>query len=103
MTPEGKVKARVKKWLKESGWKDIWWTMLSDRYRSGLPDFLLIWGGKVIFIEAKGKSKELTKLQAYVSKKICAAGGDYWIALPYHEEGEVCVRNLKGHILRMLS
>lgn len=56
MTPEGKVKAEVKKWLKEKG---IWWyaPVQNGMGVVGIPDFICCWKGRFLAIETKAPGK----------------------------------------------
>lgn len=63
-TPEGKVKAAVKAWLKARG---IWFCMpMGTGYgNSGVPDFICCWNGRFLAIETKapGKLSNTTVMQ----------------------------------------
>lgn len=63
-TPEGKVKAAVKTWLKARG---IWFCMpMGTGYgNSGVPDFICCWNGRFLAIETKapGKRSNTTVMQ----------------------------------------
>lgn len=63
-TPEGKVKAAVKAWLKARG---IWFCMpMGTGYgNSGVPDFICCWNGRFLAIETKapGKRSNTTVMQ----------------------------------------
>lgn len=88
MTPEGKVKAAVKKWLKAHGW---WYCMpATGGYgSSGTPDFIAcrpvvvtaamvgMVMGQLVGIETKaaGKLCNVTELQADQIEQIKTAGG----------------------------
>lgn len=76
MTPEGKVKASVKAWLKARG---IWYcTPAGTGFgASGVPDFLCCWQGRLLAIEAKaqGNRHGTTQLQDKQLAAIAAAGG----------------------------
>lgn len=76
MTPEGKIKAAVKKWLQDRG---VWFTMpVTGGYgKSGVPDFICCWHGKFLAIETKapGKRRNTTDLQDAQIKSIHQAGG----------------------------
>ena len=75
-TPEGKVKASIKKFLTDSG---AYWTMpATGGYgKSGVPDFLVCLRGKFIGIEAKAKgmAHNTTHMQDQQIKAIQDAGG----------------------------
>ena len=74
MTPEGKVKARVKKILKDA---DAYFAMPSTGGYgvSGVPDFLVCFKGRFIGIETKSGSNKPTELQKANLAKIELAGG----------------------------
>lgn len=75
-TPEGKVKAAVKTFLKSKG---AWFCMpIGTGFgNSGVPDFVACWGGKFIAIETKapGKRSNTTVLQDKQIAGIHQAGG----------------------------
>ena len=48
---------------------------LSDRYTRGLPDILVVWHGRAIFLEIKTETGKLSKLQAREIEAIWQAGG----------------------------
>ena len=76
MTPEGKVKAAVKRWLKERG---IWFYMPVQNGMGvvGIPDFVCCWAGRFIAIETKapGKRGSTTANQDHQIAAIHQAGG----------------------------
>lgn len=74
-TPEGKVKARIKKILKDY---DVWYFMpVPSGYggKSGIPDFVCLAKGQSIYIEAKAGDKRPTPLQDETMKEIRRHGG----------------------------
>ena len=75
-TPEGKVKADIKKFLMRVG---AWFCMPATGGfgKSGVPDFLVCWKGRFFGIEAKapGKSGNTTPAQDQQLKEIEEAGG----------------------------
>ena len=75
-TPEGKVKAAVKRALKERG---VWWYMPVQNGMGvvGVPDFICCANGRFVAIETKapGKKNTLTANQQQRIKEILAAGG----------------------------
>lgn len=75
-TPEGAVKAAVKKWLAEH---DIYYAMpMGTGYgSSGVPDFLCCHNGRFLAIETKapGKRKNTTALQDRQIDRIWRANG----------------------------
>lgn len=75
-TPEAKVKAGIKRWLKERG---IWFCMpIGTGFgTAGVPDFVCCWNGRFLAIEAKapGKRRNTTELQDHQIALIHKAGG----------------------------
>jgi hypothetical protein len=74
-TPEGKIKARLDKMLREEG---TWFfSPQSGPYGvKGIPDRIAIHNGRFIGIEAKAdKAKKPTALQTIRMKEITDAGG----------------------------
>lgn len=95
MTPEGKVKLDIKKWLFDHGLiragstKEHWpenprgWyymPMQNGMGVHGIPDFICCVAGKFISIEAKAPGKEPTENQKDRGDEINLAGGT-WIVV----------------------
>jgi hypothetical protein len=74
MTPEGKVKAKVKKVLNEMG-AYYAMPMGTGMGSSGVPDFLVCHKGRFIGIECKAGRGKVTALQQKNLNAIDAAGG----------------------------
>ena len=76
MTPEGKVKADVKKFLKSIG---CWYFMpvSNGMGQVGIPDFICCYQGRFVAIETKapGKISNTTANQDRVISEIKLAGG----------------------------
>ena len=74
MTPEAKVKARIKELLKEEG---VYYAMpIGTGFgNSGVPDFLCCVNGRFLGIEAKANGNKPTELQKKNLKEIEASGG----------------------------
>lgn len=74
MTPEGKVKATIKKMLVDRG---IYYTMpfTAGYGASGVPDILICHGGKFIAIECKANGNKPTALQTEHMRRIREGGG----------------------------
>lgn len=74
ITPESKVKNRVKKFLKDN---DIYFTMpfTAGYGASGVPDILVCHKGKFIAIECKAGSNKPTALQTDHLNRITRGGG----------------------------
>lgn len=74
MTPEGKVKEKVKKLLISRG---VYYIMPMGQAfgRAGVPDFVCCLHGRFFSIETKANGRRPTNLQEYEMHKIRAAGG----------------------------
>jgi Holliday junction resolvase len=74
MTPEGKVKAEIKKVLAEYG---CWYFMpaMNGYGRSGIPDFIGCYKGVFFAVEAKSANGKLTPNQEREIAAMLAAGG----------------------------
>ena len=74
MTPEAKVKAKVKTTLKELG---AYYAMpVGSGYgNSGVPDFLVCYRGRFVGIECKAGKGTTTALQDKNLQQIISAGG----------------------------
>ena len=83
-TPETDVKRRLKKFFKATKW---WWSAISDRWTSGLPDFIACRDGDFAAFEVKSKVGRLSPIQYYVARKIIMAGGEYFIVRPEGKSG----------------
>lgn len=78
-TPEGKVKAKLVKMLKEL---DVWYFFpaAGPMGRAGIPDVIAIVGGLFVGVECKAdRSKKPTVLQYRVGKEIVQAGGEWFL------------------------
>jgi len=60
---ESTIQTSILKYLKGFPHPRFVWKV-SDRFRSGIPDILFIYKGKVIFIEVKQPGKEPTPIQS---------------------------------------
>ena len=76
MTPEGKVKEKIKRWLDEH-MPGHWRVMPQGTIfgKAGCPDILICWHGLFIAIEVKSDVGQLTALQVLALNKIKNAGG----------------------------
>ena len=74
MTPEGKVKMKIKAILKEEG---VYYAMpIGTGFgNSGIPDFLCCVNGRFLGIEAKANGGKPTELQKKNLKDIETSGG----------------------------
>lgn len=76
MTPEGKVKVKIKRWY-DSNLPDHW--RVSPRGgpfgKQGCTDDVICWLGFFVAIEVKSEDGELTPIQLKTLKDVQAAGG----------------------------
>ena len=78
MTPEGKVKEKIKRLLKHHGaWYYLPVSMGMGQH--GIPDFVCCYKGKMFGIEAKAEGKKPTALQMKQKSLIEAAGGKWFL------------------------
>lgn len=79
MTPEGRVKAKVDRMLKEF---DVWWfsPQAGPYGRSGIPDRLACVRGHLVAIEVKADAKkEPTRLQKLCMAQMRASGAAVFV------------------------
>ena len=93
-TPEGKVKAKVKKILEKY---NVYYTMPATHGygRSGVADFICCANGKFIVIECKAGGNKLTALQEREGDKVINASGMFLVIT------EDNVDNLEVHLLHV--
>lgn len=72
-TPEGKVKAKLKEYLRKRG--DYYFMPVQTGLGATTLDFLVCWHGKFQAYECKADGRKLTPRQELVSRQIRAAGG----------------------------
>lgn len=77
MTPEGKIKQKVKAYLDEIG--AYWFMPVQGGYGARTVDFLVCYKGNFFGIETKAEGKKPTKLQEFCMRKICKAGGECFV------------------------
>jgi hypothetical protein len=71
MTPEGHVKKAIKDLLNMVKTKEpLWFSIIQDRYTSGLPDIIGCFWGLFFSIEVKREGGKVEPLQAYVKSQI---------------------------------
>ena len=49
--------------------------------RSGLPDLMTLWPGRVVFVELKSKTGYLSATQKETREELLRAGAGYWVAM----------------------
>jgi hypothetical protein len=80
VTPEGRVKAKVKTALQKAFGENCWRFMpVQTGYGSVALDFLLCVDGRFVAIETKVKGKKLTPLQEQTKAAIEAAVGSVYV------------------------
>jgi hypothetical protein len=72
-TPESKVKAKLKDYLKQHN--AYYFMPVQTGYGATSLDFLVCWNGEFKAYECKAAGKELTPRQRLVAQQIRAAGG----------------------------
>lgn len=77
-TPEGRVKAKVVRALKDAG-AYYFFPATGGYGRSGVPDIVVCYRGHFIGIECKAGKNKLTALQEAEGAAIAAAGGTFVI------------------------
>lgn len=87
MTPEGKVKAKVKELLKKYG---VYYFMPVPYGKTGIPDFVCCVRGRFVGIETKAGKNKCTKLQELEHQRIIESGGMVFV------HNEVSLDNLEN-------
>lgn len=96
MTPEGKIKARLKRALKPFGNKVYQFWPVQTGYGTKTLDCLLCVAGQFIAIETKAPGKKLTALQEQTAIDICAANG-----LAFKVDGDESIDRVIGHLIKI--
>ena len=65
------MKTRVLKWLAT---QEVFTYKTSDRYRSGIPDLLILKNGLLIAIELKSSTGRVSKIQEYTLNQLSMHG-----------------------------
>jgi hypothetical protein len=79
MTPEGKVKAKVKKALAELGRHQWRFMPVQTGYGADALDFLICVNGYFVAIETKAAKGKLTPRQETTAEQITSAGGRVFV------------------------
>lgn len=77
MTPEGRRKLKVKKWLTEIG--AYWFMPVQTGYGKKSLDFLCCFGGRFFAVETKGNENKLRPHQWVIADEILQSGGDVFL------------------------
>ena len=100
-TPEGKIKRKLEKMLKQFSPDEVWsFPPQAGPFGSaGIPDRLVCAAGQFIGIEAKAdKTKKPTALQEACMRKITAAGGVCFVVCD-----EWTIEQVRGFIVSILA
>ncbi len=95
-TPEGKVKAQIKRWL-DRRMPGHWRFMpVSLGYgKHGVPDFLVCYQGRMICIEAKAPGGTPTDRQWAQIKQLKAAGAKVYVV-----DGPEAIERMEASLIR---
>lgn len=74
---ENQFKKKVSKELRK--YPQVYIYSVVDRVTAGIPDFILCVDGQFIGLELKCEKRDVTRAQAFWAKKICDAGGHYFV------------------------
>jgi Holliday junction resolvase len=77
MTPEGKVKAKIKAHLEKEGWLFV---SLMQTSMNGIPDVVALKDGRAVFIEMKTEKNKPTDLQLHRIAQLQKAGFTAFVA-----------------------
>lgn len=91
MTPESRVKSKIRKYLRDMGW--YYRAIGSNQYtRAGLPDTFAVKDGIVLFIECKSATGTMSKAQLETMIEIKNHGGNYITAYDKQDVIDYCER-----------
>ena len=91
MTPETKVKGKIKKYLDSIG---AWHWSHSDRYLKGYPDIEFILAGRTVRIEVKRPGGVVAVIQRLRVEQIRKAGGEAYFVDSVEDVREI----VSGHV-----
>lgn len=83
-TPENRVKREIKTYLKYKGWF-VFHLLQSLGCYPGLPDFIAVKNGHVLFIEAKSPQGKQSDKQIQFEQDLALMGGHYILARSYKD------------------
>lgn len=75
---ESKLYPKIEKWIRDS-YPNAWILRTTEKFRAGIPDFLICADGKFIGIEVKTNDGVLRGIQSYELTKISEAGGKSFV------------------------
>ena len=85
MTDEDKLKRKCGKWLKENPDENRWHYAATDKYYSGIPDFIFCIQGLFVSIELKTPKGVVSKIQNWTLDQIVRAGGKGLVIRSFEE------------------
>lgn len=75
VTPEGKVKMFVRKYMREHFPNHFYYSPMGGAFgKAGMPDHLYLWNGILIGIEIKADKGRLSELQSQTLKQMAEQG-----------------------------
>lgn len=81
MTPEGKIKAAIKKYLAAQYPNSVIYFPIASKFStSGASDIICCINGKFVAIEVKTETGKVTELQRLFIKRVIDAGGKAFVA-----------------------
>lgn len=86
VTPEGKVKQKLKDYLRKQG--AYWFMPVQTGYGATSLDFLVCYLGEFHAYECKARGARMTPRQDLVARQITAAGGHVFV-VTLDEDGEL--------------
>lgn len=92
---ESKFQDRLISILKKIFGREIWFSKISDRYTSGIPDILGCLDGKMFAFELKDDEGEASLLQENTIDKIRKAGGTAWVIRTVEEALKILLTILR--------
>lgn len=88
MTPESRILASITRRLKHlrAQGEPLWWLKLRmPGQRAGVPDLLIVYAGRAVFVEVKSERGKTTALQEHEMGRIEAAGAVVLVARSVEE------------------
>jgi hypothetical protein len=82
-----------------STFPNIYYRKLSDRFHAGLPDFIIVYNGKTVWLELKVYPNKLTALQGHEITKLRNSGANVY-CLTYFPQ---CYRLSNGQEYKELT
>ena len=92
---ESKFQDRLISILKKIFGREIWFSKISDRYTSGIPDILGCLDGKMFAFELKDDKGKASLLQENTIDKIRKAGGTAWVIRTVEEALKILLTILR--------